>query len=662
MAKSSPDLTIRSLRGGLNTDDPASELRPDQCTEAMNVEFHTVPCGERRRGCASINQGAYANLYDSVPLLARHLPTDDESAAQLWMIGMTGAGAVAFNYKDTAWHTVSPIDAAVYASAYGARAVSFHKKLFLAFDSTVDRLHVWDGTSLRRVGVATPAAPTAANTAGAGTFSGTRYYRVRYTVQNGSGTTLRRSEPSTALTFAPSGAKDGVTVTKPATITEGETHWELEASVDNAFFYRIATTVVGTTTYTDNVAFSTGYALSGVLSADSGDYTVPGSAKLLAVDEDRLVMAGSWEDAGLAVALGSRVSWTPVNGDPGSGNDERIPISTTNFLDLDAGEGGSITDISQPSNGFFFVFKWSHIYKMVRTGIRDQAYAATVVSKTMGAIPGSVVSGVDEFGRSCIYALDPSLGLYRIGANGLQRHHGLGSMANSRSTWASVNTDAATVICRSVYYADAQQVKWFIATGTSEIPDLEIVLQTDAVRATENETGIEGGLSLADGDITNVVSACLFAENIDAGVARSKVLKPFVGTTGIAATASIRMLDTGTTDDGTAYVATLTSAPFISAGFLNRFGTLSAGVMAMAAAGVTVVFDQARNYGVGEKPVTIDLSPTASETEVIRVADSSGFADMQALQIILHDATPATGRWEVVQIALAQSAQEKANA
>ncbi len=662
MASRPPDLTIRSLRGGLNTDDPASELKPDQCTAAMNVEFHTVPCGERRRGCVSINQGAYANTYDAIVMVARHLPSDDETAAQLWFAGAVG-GVTSFRYKDTTWHAVSPTDAVTNdTNIYAMRSVSFHNKLFIAYKSAVDRLQVWDGTTLRRVGIAAPsAAPTAVNS-GVGTMSGIRYYRVRWTVQSG-GVTLRRSEASASVSFTPTGSNHAV-VTQPTTAgSDSPTHWELEASTDNVTFYLAQSAVlIATTTTNDSIPYSEGYngatavALGGgVLSATSGDYTVPLSAKYLTVDEDRLVMAGSFQ----TTALTSRVSWTPVNGDPGSGNDERVPIASVNFLDLDAGQYGGITDMSQASNGFFYVFKWKAIYKMVRSGVRAQAYTASVVSKSLGAIPGSVVSGLDEFGRSCVYALDPSLGIYRIGANGLQLHHGLGSKVNTRSTWSTVNTDAAQLTAVAVYYADAKQVKWFVSTNSSDLPNLEIVLQTDATRVDDTGTGIEGGVSLANGQVANVLSACMFASNIDAGVARSKVLVPIVGTYGASATGTIRQQDTGTTDDGTAYAATLTSAPVMAAGQLNRFGTLSAGVVAMAASAVTVVLGQSRDFGAIEKNATIDLTPAASESEVIKTADNSGFASIRALQVSLSDASPATGRWQVVQIALSQSAQEK---
>jgi hypothetical protein len=660
-----PDLTIPSFRGGLNTDDPASELKPDEMTEALNVELHTVPCGERRRGCEAVTGDGGAAI-DSVALVARYLPSDDQTLSTLWVLKVITANDFAtFAYKDTSWHTVTPdnptTDSPYAVWAYHTDNISFHHKLFLPYRSgtvsvTTDRLHVYDGTTLRRVGIAPPtAAPTGANT-GVGTFSGTRYYRVRWIVEDADGNILRRSEPSDVLTKAPSGTGTGIVVTKPTTGVESPTHWELEASVDNSFFYRIATTVIATTTVTDSAAFSTGYALTGVLSEESGAYTVPESVKFVLVDEDRLVLLNSWENT----EHGSRVQWTPVWGDPGVGNDERIPIATTNFLDLDWGEDGEITAGSQPSNGFFYVFKWHHIYKLVRTGIRDQAYTASVVSKTLGALEGSVVSGVDELGRSCVYALDPSLGLYRIGANGLQRHFGLGTKVNQNSFWSRVNTDATHKICCSVYYSDTQQVKWFIAVDGSNVPNMEIKLQTEYTRSVER--GFEGGLTLSDGEIANAVAACMYAENINDNVARTLVLKPVVGTFSDDLTGKTRMQDIGDDDDGTAFYATLTSAPFMSTGLLNRFGTLVAGFIAIAAAGVSVIFGQSRNFGAEEKTsLPIDLSPAVAESEVFRNVDDSGFADCRALQVSLHDDTPATGRWAIAQIALAQSVQERAS-
>jgi hypothetical protein len=85
-------------------------------------------------------------------------------------------------------------------------------------------------------------------------FKSVRYYRQRSVYVSGT-TVLRRSEPSTVLTFTPVGTKNGATITKGADASgELSTHWEIEASLDNANFYRLARTINATTTYVDNTA------------------------------------------------------------------------------------------------------------------------------------------------------------------------------------------------------------------------------------------------------------------------------------------------------------------------------------------------------------------------------------------------------------------------
>src|SRR6185503_14115498 len=91
-------------------------------------------------------------------------------------------------------------------------------KLYLAFDSAVDRLHVYDPNlstpRVRRVGFITPAAPSAANSGTAGAYAAVlRYYRVRWVQMKGH-TVVRRSEPSTSVSFTPSGAAVGVVITQ----------------------------------------------------------------------------------------------------------------------------------------------------------------------------------------------------------------------------------------------------------------------------------------------------------------------------------------------------------------------------------------------------------------------------------------------------------------
>ena len=638
MASSQPaPLVISSFRGGVNNTDPAIALAPDQCTDLANIEWIASTLGERRRGTTPIDLTASGLTAESqIPWAFRHLPTNDETQAELWAWAATGTATSTLARKDTSWHGVAVSDAIDLASLtqWQISAVSLHGKLFLAYNSAVNRLHVWDGTTLRRVGLPGPGnAPTAAN-AGGGTLTGTRYYRVRWTVQS-AGVTLRRSEPSTVLTFAPSGAGASITVTRPTDDSEGATHWELEASTDNSNFYRVATTVIGTTTYSDSAPYVPGYAAF-PLSPDLLDYALLGSARYLLVDEDRLVTLGNYEDP----TLDSRVTWTPVNGDPGSGNDERVETDTDPFLDLDGFEGGRLVGGGGPVNGCLYAFKRSHIYRLVRTGNREAAYQAITMTKSRGALEGSITPGLDEAGRPALYFWDPQVGPCRMGADGLQW---LG--ADIYTTTKTVNLNATTLVCRTLYYPQARQVHFWLATGSANIPNLRLVLHTD-LTTPDNQGNVRRGWSIWTGNAAAALAACLFADNVDAGVARNFTLRPVT-----AVANGLHRGDTGTDDSGTAFAAYMVSRPYTPASILNRFGVMAAALLAKAAAGVSVSVTGTRDFGVETLARTVPLDPAAAETLVIKPLDSFSFAELKALQITLAD-TGTPGRWELYQLAL----------
>lgn len=644
----SPDIVIDDLRGGLNDTDSLVSLLPGQCQIVDNVEFHCAsrsdysPLGTRRAGTSAITTPITAG--NDVVLLHRHLPSSDQTAAELWTIDIDGSLTATVRYKDTAWNVATPVDTIVATSdrGYHIRALSLHGKLFLAFKSAQDRLHVRDAgsTSIRRVGLAEPAAPSVANSAPAGTYSGTRYFRVRYTVQSG-GVTLRRSEPSDVTTFNPSGAKDGAVITKPASISESETHWEVEASLDNILFYRIATVVVGTTTYTDTTAFSTGYAVSGSLSEDVGDYTPLHSAKFIVADDDRVIVGGSWDND----AMSSRVAWTPVLNDPGVGNDERSPVDTNNFVDLDTREGGELTDLSRTVNGYIFAFKYDQIHQLTRTGLRTRAYTAHTLTKNRGAIEGSVVEGLDHNGAPCLYFLDPRFGPCRIGEGGVQS-----CGRDIRNTWNSVNK-GAVVVSRSLFYQDSSQVHWWIATGASTTPDLLIVLHTAETRQMPN--GIRRGWSKFNGNRAAAISCCMFSDNIEAGTARSLTLKPLIG----KIDGTIHMCDTGTTDSGTAYNARIRSGP-VKISPLQQFGLVAATTVAKAASGVTVVTKAIRDFGIETKTYDVLLTPAASEDPVVVQQDNFNISECYAVQIEFSDQASPSGSWNI-QMFMAETRSEE---
>lgn len=657
------DLVIPSIRGMNNTDPPTS-LPDDQCTLARNVEFHRSTCGERRRGSEAFFSVVTPSFQQEVPFLARYLPTDDESACELIAYVLLGNPGIlqeiAFwrrSSVSSGWSQVSDGAGAVHIDGgvtsqyrFQMSAVSLHGKLFVAYKSSKDRLHVIDGPELdgglRLTGLAEPAAPTAGNQ-GSGSLVGPRYYRVRYTRQD-TGVTILRSEPSETLTFTPSGSGAAVRVTKPAAITEGETHWELEASIDNANFYRIATTAIGTTTYDDSQDYSAGYAAIGTLSETVGDYLTPWSAKYLAVDQDRLLMAGSFEDP----ALASRVAWTPVAKDPGVGNDERIPLDSDNYLDLDGQDGGGVTGLSSTINGYTYVFKWGHIYKLVRSGVRTRAYDAFVITKELGAIPRSVVAAFDAVGNPVIFFLDPRVGPCMIGADGRPRRCG----ADIFETWQTVNLDAADFIARGVYYPEPRQVHWWVATGDSDRVDTRLVLQTNLLRETRD--GLRYGWAIWDGPSASILDVCLFAEDVDVDGPFSRVLRPIIAVDEF--TDPIWRTDTGDDDNGEDYAARVVTKPYILSRVLHKFGVMSAAVVGKAVEGAQTLLKAVRDFGLETNQATVDYSPAGSEDQVVRFVDDLKMSEARAMQFEITDTATPTTRWEVNQISLRLREEQKA--
>ena len=641
-------LTISTLKGGLNDLDPPLSLADDQCTVAENVEFFFSTMGERRHGCQVISDLPAAITGDAniqaVTWFGAHNPSNTLGDEELWALAqhLTNSNYTLQRRSQSAWSTITPDDDIIVTSGYGHRlsGVSLHGKFFIAYKSLVDRLHVWDGTTLRVAGLSQPAAPTASDTAGAGTFAGTRYYRIRYVVMSGSAVLLR-SEASDPLTFNPVGTKDGATINKPASIGEGETHWELEASTDNASFYRIARTAVGTGSVTDNVAFGTGYAISGVLSEDLTSYTLIPSGKFLSVDSDRLIIAGSWETPEFA----SRIWWTPVFGNTGSGNDERLDMTVNPFIDLDGFEGGEITGLSRAVNGYLYAFKWGHIYKVVRTGQRSDAYTAIPLTKARGAIPGSLIEAVDQSGNPSEYFLDPKIGPMRIGNYGLEW---VGS--DVFSTWSRINL-SAVVPAHGVFYEAKNQIHWWVALDDSDYPNAKIVLQCNEMRS-DSDSAHRGWSTVPVGDrIAAAHCSIMFSNNVDTTDPRNQMFRPFIGkeewdVNGSTVKDLIQLCDTGATDaltDGdndAYYYAKLSTKPFTPASIMNKFKITSGVLAAVADRSATndIYIRATRNLGVEDsKDISVSLLPEGSEDVVFVPIDNLNFTGMRAIQFTFGD-------------------------
>lgn len=642
------DFNLTSLRGGLNNWDPPNTVADDQVIDAVNVEFNLSQLGERRKGSLAIASPAALTALNACTLLSRHLPTSDESVAELWAFGVTVGAAYTLQRRTTTWNTVtmSDVPAITGTFPFGMNAVSVHGKWFLSYKSSVDRLHVWDGTSLRRVGFATPVAPSAAN-AGVGTLSATRYGRVRYTTQ-ATGVTLRRSEPSPVTSFTPSGSGASVVWTKPAAVNEGETHWELELSLDNVNFYVFATTMVGTAAVSDTQASTIGYSAF-VLSATSGDYATFGSGKFLSVDNDRLMVGGSWDNE----AMASRVAWSVVYGDiTGQGNDERSPVATSSFLDLDAGAGGGLTALSGTIDGAVYGFKWGQIWRFTRTGQLERAYEAYAMTKQRGALPGSLVEAVDDAGRAVLFFLDPTVGPYRVGSRGL-----FWCGKDIKTTWERVNLEATQVVSRAEFYPEVNQVHFWVAVDGSNTPNLQLVLQLDAMVLTED--GLRKGWSTADGNSAKALTVTRYASNVDSANPRNKALVTLIGvasTTG----AHIQVMNTGITDNGTPYNARLTTKPYSLSGLLNKFRLRSAALFAVADPLANVRISLVRDMGVEtSRPVDTNLGPVFGEPHVVKSLDDLALSELKTAQMTISDVDTPSGTWQLNAISFKPSAEEQ---
>jgi hypothetical protein len=648
------DFVLASLRGGVNLHDPKTALADDQCVTATNVEFVSSMLGERRRGTSAVTLPSSLSSKERISFLHRHIPGTDDTAAELWAFGFTTGGSGVLSRKTTSWADITLLNTADLTGFYPYQwqAVSFKGSIFIAKKTNVDRLHMVPAgsTTERMAGLAQPNAPSVADQ-GSGTLTGTRYYRVRMTKQSG-GTTLVRSEPSDSVSITPSGSGSAVRVTKPTTI-EDATHWEIEASKDDVNFFVIGTEAVATTTHDDDQSYAVGYAQDFELSEDIGNYTLWWSPRYLAVDDDRLLVGGSYEQSDLS----STVGWGPVGNAEGVGNAERYELQTDPTVNLDGLDGGPLTGLSRAVSGEIWATKFQRIYKLVRKGVRNKAYDPILMTSERGALHGSLVVGVDPQGRPCLYCLDPAVGPLRIGAGGIKQCGVDISGKRDGGGWASLNLDATKTVCCGIYYPSTRQVIWCIATSGSNVPNLAIVLHTNEQVETDKE-GLRRGWSIWTGERASALAMCLFSTNIESNTTRNRALVPFIGVEGGDL---LHLTDTGTTDAGTAYTAQVRTKAHTLKNLLYKFGVSAAVLCAKAVASSAITVKLIRDFGKATAKTVTDksLAPAASETDVIVPLDNFAGSELSVAEVIFEDPTSPSARWELNQLALLESLQER---
>lgn len=646
-------LVLSDLRGGRNGADPPDSLPENQAVEMLNVDNYTGLLANKRGGATAVTETGGTAFSGGLQSLFRFIPGAVETAAEFWGVDGAATPIVKRMAGGTSFADVT-LSHAIQTRPQDVVAATLNGKLFLAYDSSVDYLHVYDpnlaSPRVRIVGFTTPGAPTVANT-GAGAYPATlRYYRVRWIQKTGS-TVNRRSEPGASTSFTPSGGGTAARVTQPTVAGEQETHWEVEASTDNITFYRLAQVAIGTTTYDDSALIAT-YS-SNTLSASSGAYTRWTSVKYLLTDGNRLLGAGSWEGG-----KNSRVYFSPVLGATDEGDDERVPNTTTqqNWVDLNENDGGAITGMGGPVYGAPYVFKYRQIWKLNPTGDVTVPYQPRKLIDGYGTIAHkSIVAAKDAYGNPALYFLSPEgpcrIVIQGVGQGGAATVQYLGR--DVEDIWSGINLAASTVVAHGIYHPDKHQVWWWIATGSSNDPDTKIVFDVLLGKFAEGDR-IRGGWYKHTGD--SAAARCSVMMSNTLGATMSRDLKPYIGR---ASGTAIHRLDTSALDDaGTAFQAYLKSRP-LRIGLGQNVSVGQSILVAKVATGVTITQTLDRNYGLETRTSTTSLTASGSETRVITKFEASDLAQAAAVQVQLGDASAvASAQWALDALEIPVVSQE----
>lgn len=635
-------IVFNDLRGGRNDTDPPMELPMNQAVEFLNMDWKDATFGRKRGGATSLSLTggtAFGGGGSEIVSLFRFVPGTDEASAQLF--GTDGTGLTKRLTGGTSWADVTKSDT-LTSFFVPMSATTLNGKLFIAYTSSaVDRLHVWDGSTIRRVGISPGTnAPTVANT-GAGAYAATlRYYRVRFSQGNYNSSPVRISEPTPSVSFTPSGAGTAARITRPTAPGEGETLWIVEGSTDNSTFYILTEVAIATTTYDDTVAPSAYSA--GTLSPTSGTFALVPSAKYVITDGNRLLMAGSRESGGATSAdKNSRIWFTPVLGSLDKGDDERIPNTTTqkNWVDLNENDGGGVTGLGGPINGIPYAFKNRQIWKLRPTGDVTAPYLPRKIADGVGCISHqSIAVGEDHIGRPALYFMSHR-GPYRITFDGAVEYLG----RDNETTWRSVQLAATTINAHSVYYTDLHQWWLWVAVNNSISPDVKMIL--DVQRGFPDSNGqIRGGWAKHTGPSADANCSVMFSNTV--GVSDSLDLKPYIG---YGSSCLILKCDTSDTDDnGTDFQAYATTRPVLATADLgSKCGIGESTLLAKAASAQSVTVTINRDFGKETRAVTVSIAPAASETRVVKKVEGSEMGEADVVQMTVGDSAASDAVWTV---------------
>lgn len=168
MADRAKRLVLDDLSFGRDGYDAPWALPARSCVDAVNVDWFRTKFANKRSGMVALSTtfSAGGPFTGTISSLFRHVPGTDEGAAELWAVDDAATNVVGRLAGATTWTAPTFTDPPT-GNGWDWSAATIDGKLFLAYQSAVNRLHVWDPVLnvVRRTGLGGGGgtAPVAAN-------------------------------------------------------------------------------------------------------------------------------------------------------------------------------------------------------------------------------------------------------------------------------------------------------------------------------------------------------------------------------------------------------------------------------------------------------------------------------------------------------------------
>jgi hypothetical protein len=613
-------------------------------------------------------------------MLARHRPPNaNEADVELW----------AFTQSPT---YVLGIQRAIGSGAFVSvsfppeigrvtRAVTFNGKLFIAANTSNNRLYCWDGTQIRPVGILPgTVAPTASNSDSGAATAILRSYKINWMRTDPATSKITaRSEltPAVEFTNAPG---SGVIVTRPPVVPDASTHWRVWGSNDGGKTYlRLTETPIpiATTTYQDSADPTT---YSGIAAPEVGTFLPPPSVTRIITDGNRLLLSTSHgaevAGPGETTPKKNRLWYTPVLGSTDEGDDERIPQTSTQRNYIDLGENtldGQINEIGGPINGVLYVAMQRRLWRLTPTGEITTPYLSYLVSDRYGATVGAnwlgvrMINGEDHHGDPALYFLSEH-GLYRI-TNRIEH----------------VSFDVIDKLVEPIWWRDYQfllsfpdQRQLWVVSAQADYGYLQpriYVFHWEQGYPDENGD-VRGGWVIWDIAIDPSVSylynsGCLHNRAPGVNEADKTEQVPYLlpnvpAAGGTTVDAKITIFDQAlASDTGRRYRAAVTFAPWMPSEGQSSFRIGNPIVVAGTLTGVNLEVSATRDFGTETRRAQISLQAEAQEgqpSRVIREVEGLFQGDVTAVEFEIGDpvtpAVPTDQLWRVDWLTTLLSEQE----